>query len=266
MECIQCGNNVTTEFCPKCGQRAEVRRLTVRDTLADFWTSVMGFDGMFLRTIKDLTRRPGFVATSYIKGIRFRYFGPIGYFFFMITLLLLWLNTLGMDFEVLIREQQESMLSQQSQAGVNYFTKMFSDNLKWVLFLAVPFQAIAARYLFFRKSGYNLMEHSVPLFYISGHLFWLTMLMILIRSSIEVNYSKLNTIDSVLSFVYFGFTYSDLMRYQSRVKSFFKGIGVYFGGMLLFIFALIIAILVVVVLLAWFNPESLRSIATPSGS
>lgn len=258
MQCVQCGNEVTTVFCPTCGQSSQVKRLTLRDTLSDFWANVVGLDGIFLRTLKDLTLRPGFVAVSYIRGIRMRYFGPMGYFFFMITLLLLCVSALGMDYALLIRDKQQQIAVAEAGAKASSLvTQWVADNIKWVLFLSVPFQAIAARYALFRKSGYNLIEHMVPLFYVSGHLFWLTMVSFVLMSLGGELYT---IIFSLFSLAYFGFMYSQLMRYQSRTKAFMKGIGVYVGGQLLFVLTLSLCIIVAVSLMALINPDALKSL------
>ena len=255
--CVQCGSEVLTAFCPVCGQRSDVKRLTLRDTVEDLWSNLAGLDGLFLRTLKELTRRPGLVALSYIRGVRTRYFGPIAYFFLMITLLLLWVSILGMDFAELIRDRQQDITgSSPTQPGAAVITKLFSDNIKWVLFLAVPFQALVARHILFRKSGYNLIEQMVPLFYISGHLFWLTMLMFLIKKVAGELYSAPAMI---FSLAYFGFVYQDLMRYQSRLKAFVKGCLVYLGGQILFVVVLVIVIVISVVVLALINPDALEA-------
>ncbi len=255
MNCVNCGGEVHTPYCPSCGQRAGVKRITVQDTVSDVWNSLAGFDGVFLRTLKDLSRHPGRVAGAYLGGVRVRYIGPIGYFFFMITLLLLWIGVLGVDFADVIRDQQEGIImSQPDRKGVVMMTQWISDNIKWVLFFAVPFQAVVARALFFRRSGYNLIEHTIPLFYTSGHLLWLTMVSVLIKKFTGELYFAFVTI---LETVYYGYVYADLMRYQSRVSAFFKGIGVYFAGQLLFIVVIIVVMIVFLIVLSVVNPEAL---------
>lgn len=255
MNCVNCGAEVHTPYCPSCGQRTGVKRLTLHDTANDVWNNLAGFDGVFLRTLKDLTRKPGRVANAYLSGVRIRYIGPIGYFFFMITLLLLWVGLLGMDFADVIREQQEGMsMEHGDRKGIAIMTQMISDNIKWFLFLAVPFQAVAAKVFFFRRSGHNLVEHSIPLFYASGHMFWLTMVSVLLKKTT----GDLHTVwITVLEVGYFGYLYADLMSYQSRVKAFIKGIGVYFTGQLIFILAFTLVTMAFVVVLALVNPEAL---------
>jgi hypothetical protein len=186
--------------------------------------------------------------------VRVLYIGPIAYFFFMITLVLLWISMLGLDFAELVSEKQKILNSETSQKMSRWIAQWVSDHIKWVLFLAVPFQALAARYLFFRKSGYNLLEHTVPLFYTAGHLFWLTMLVFTFKSYTG---QVIIVATSLLSMAYFGYVYSDLMRYQSKVKAFLKGIGVYMGGQALFALALTILIVVFVVIVALIDPRLL---------
>ncbi len=256
--CPNCQAEAVTSFCPQCGQRLGVKRITLRDTIRDSWTQVVGFDGFFLRTIRDLTLRPGQVARSYINGIRVRYFGPVAYFFFMITLLLLWLSLLGLDFAELIRSKQETLsLPNNNARGMELITQWIGDNIKWVLFLAVPFQATAARAFLFRKSGFNFVEHMVPLFYVSGHLFWITMMVFTYQKftgTIPVIFV------SVISMGYFGYMYSSLMQYQSRVKAFVKGIGVYLGGQMLFAVTLTIVAVIALIVVTLINPDLLDNI------
>ncbi len=258
MHCVNCNQPVSTAFCPSCGQRSGVKRITFRDTIRDFSIQVAGFDGILLRTLRDLTLRPGLVALRYIAGVRVGYLGPISYFFFMITLLLLWISVLGLEFSELIRDKQESLFSERaSQPATQWMTQWISDHIKWVLFLAVPFQALAARYVFFRKSGYNLVEHTVPLFYAGGHLFWLTMLLFTFRGFTDEMMIAASSVSSLLSLTYFGYVYSDLMRYQSKVKAFVKGIGVYFGGQVFFVTTLTIIVIIIVVIIGLIDPKLL---------
>lgn len=257
MNCVNCIQPVSTAYCPSCGQRSGVKRITFRDTIRDFWMQVAGLDGIFLRTLRDLTLQPGLVALRYIAGVRVLYLGPIAYFFFMITLLLVWISVLGIDFAELIQDRQQALgTSDVTNQGSQWVVQWISKHLKWVLFLAVPFQAFAARYFLFRKSGYNFIEHTVPLFYTSGHLFWLTMLFFTIRSYTGGDLVLMAS--TPLSLLYFGYVYSNLMRYQSKVKAFFKGIGVYFGGQILFLITLTIIVIIVVLITAVIDPKLLE--------
>jgi len=58
----------------------------------DFQARIYGLDGMFPRTLRDVTLRPGQASRTFIQGNRVKYYGPVGYFFLMITVLLLLMN------------------------------------------------------------------------------------------------------------------------------------------------------------------------------
>ena len=64
---------------------------------------------------------------------------------------------------------------------------------------------------------------------------------------------------TALSFLYFGFMYSNLITYQSRTKAFLKGMGVYIGGQILFTLAAVILVIAVILVLALVNPGALDS-------
>ena len=134
-------------------------------------------------------------------------------------------------------------------------TQWIADNIRWVLFLAIPFQAFAARTILFRKSELNFVEHTVPLFYTTGHLFWLSMMMFAYR---KVTGELPSVYMTVLSPLYFGYMYSNFISYQSRVKAFVKGMSVYIIGQFLFVLTMVVIVIVVVILLALIAPETLN--------
>lgn len=88
--CIIAGTSVAMDYCPNCGQKKSVtKRITILALFRDFINRIYRFDGMFPRTLRPLTIRPGEVARSYINGIRVKYVGPVGYYFLTLTFFLL---------------------------------------------------------------------------------------------------------------------------------------------------------------------------------
>lgn len=176
MTCINCRQEVTGKFCPNCGQRTNVKRITFREGWNDFWSRVYGFDGMFPRTIRDLTLRPGVVARQYINGNRVLYYGPVGYFFLMLTLYILVISFLQIDMNEMAKavnpyaEIKEGSGQEQFNRGLMGWIK---DNQRIVSFIFVPFYVFGAA-LFLRKSKFNLLEHSILVFYTQGHFQWIS--------------------------------------------------------------------------------------------
>jgi uncharacterized membrane protein len=246
IKCINCGEDIQYNFCSHCGQRTGVKRITLREGWNDFWARIYGFDGMFPRTLCDLTIRPGKVAKLFIEGNRARYYGPVGYFFLMITLFILVLSMLDMDVAYFMSHAGRAGMQTPPKTGSG---QLVSDNLKIISFLYIPFQAFASRYIFFRKQNLNFIEHMVIPFYLQGHIYWIsitTACFLKISDSIIISYPML-----IIAFIYIPFGYMNMFSSESKVVSFLKGIGVYVTSQLFF--GLLVAIIVVI--LMFINPE-----------
>lgn len=263
MTCTNCGQEATEKFCPNCGQRTNVKRITFREGWFDFWSRVYGFDGMFPRTLRDLTIRPGKAARDYINGNRVKYYGPVGYFFLMITLFLVLAGILDIDVRVFL-SQNQGMIVEQPPPGSNQeqFNRIIldfiSENLRIIAFLIIPFNALMARYFLFRKSEMNFLEHTVLPFYLLGHIYWISIISLFVFKFTGSFF--LNTISVVVIIFYFGFAYSNFITYQSKWKSFLKGLLVYIGGQLLLVVAFAIIGIVAVLILLKVNPDALELI------
>ncbi len=170
--CINCGNALSTAYCPTCGQKNPPKKISLLNLYHDFQSRVYGFDGMFPQTLKDLTIQPGKIAIDYIKGNRVKYVGPVGYFFVMLTIFILSLSVLNIDFYALSLAGNpfgNTASTPGQEAATQMVVKMFSENLRIFQFLLVPLTALWLK-VFFRKSGHSLLEMMVPTFYWYGHL------------------------------------------------------------------------------------------------
>lgn len=255
LACVNCGEEITSTFCSNCGQRATVKRLTFREGWNDFVARIYGFDGMFPRTLRDLTIRPGKASLRFIERNRVLYYGPVGYFFLTITLMYLVSSLLGIDMVDFMKNSAKVSMNEPPMPGTGQekfmeeLMKVISENMKLVSFAIVPIQAFYSRYLFFRKSNLNFIEHTVLPFYTLGHIYWLSILSLL-------SYSIFGEfipawMQLIVSFAYFGFAYADMFTYQNKVKAFLKGLGIYIIAQITFtIIGIIVGIIVVLL-----NPE-----------
>ena len=75
--CHNCGTEFRDNFCPRCGQRAEVGRVgwnSIRDNIAILW----GLDSRSLTyTLVQLMGRPGYLVRDYVSGHRQVSFPPV---------------------------------------------------------------------------------------------------------------------------------------------------------------------------------------------
>ncbi|HMJ67319.1 MAG TPA: DUF3667 domain-containing protein [Cyclobacteriaceae bacterium] len=259
MTCINCSAEGEGKYCSNCGQRLEVKRLTWKEGWHDFWARIYGFDGMFPRTFKDLTLRPGYASLEFIRGNRARYYGPVGYFFLMITCFLLLLSIIGLNFVDYMKAMQEAMPFKQDESDLSRNTRnLVADNIKLVAFLSIPLQAFCGRYLFFRKQGMNFLEHSVLPFYVTGHWYWFQMLEAVVFRF--TSFSIGAVIQGVLTALYMGFGYTSMVTNQPKWKVFLKGAAVYFVSFLFFMMLVFIVFLVIILILTLIDPSSLDAI------
>jgi hypothetical protein len=84
--CLNCGAELTGDYCHACGQRAHVHR-----TLHAFWHDllhgVLHFEGKIWRTLPLLAWRPGELTRRYIDGERAKFVSPIALFLFSVFLM-----------------------------------------------------------------------------------------------------------------------------------------------------------------------------------
>ena len=127
--------------------------------------------------------------------------------------------------------------------------QFISDNFKLVAFVVIPFQAFSAKFLFFRESGLNYIEHTVLPFYVQGHVQWINIINAIIfkLSGIFIN----GFIMSFISTFYFCYAYSNFIDYQPKWKSILKGLGIFYISLTIFI----LIVMIVLSLLVKFNPD-----------
>ena len=177
--CINCDQTISGVFCPHCGQRRVMPRLSIRQFGHDFMDRVLGLEGMLPRTWKGLTLYPGKVLRQYIQGNRKLYVNPVSYYFFQFGFYLLMLNVLGVDMGEMIQinnvenSMQEAMgnpeIDQEAVEQQKALQAVLFKNLQFFALLQYPFIALWAM-VFFSKSKYNFLEHIILPFYTYGHL------------------------------------------------------------------------------------------------
>lgn len=256
MKCINCGTEVHEKFCLNCGQRTNVKRITLKEAWFDFWSRVYGFDGMFPRTIRDLTTHPGRTARKFIEGNRVLYYGPVGYFFLMITLYILTISILDIDmFELAKVINHYTELKEGS--GQEQFTRglmgWMNDNQRIVSFLFIPFYVVWIK-LLFRKSGYNFLEHAVMVFYTQGHFQWFSIFFLFVFK--WSGYYPDLFLFILLSAIYFCFACVQLYPMYKPHWAILRGILVHF----LFWISYILVFTLLGVAAVMSNPELLEQI------
>jgi hypothetical protein len=85
-DCLNCGTQLTGQFCSHCGQHAHVHR-TLSAFFHDFAHGVLHFEGKIWRTLPLLAWRPGELTRRYVDGQRASFVSPIALFLFCVFLM-----------------------------------------------------------------------------------------------------------------------------------------------------------------------------------
>lgn len=172
LECLNCGGQLTGEYCKACGQAASTGRLKVKEILGDALSHLFNIDAKIPRTVIGLTRNPGRIVDEYVAGRRVAYVSPLRYCLIAVAIVLL--VYVALDISVVnVRvdsndpdvEVQERMDEIRSEA-----TRAVNARLNLVIFLALPLLALVVRWLF-RRSGRNYAESLAYVLYGMGQVF-----------------------------------------------------------------------------------------------
>jgi len=75
--CLNCGATVYENFCPRCGQKADVKKLTWNSFIEEVFHFFTHIEKGFLKTTGQLIIHPGKLCKDYLDGKRKAYHKPI---------------------------------------------------------------------------------------------------------------------------------------------------------------------------------------------
>jgi hypothetical protein len=75
--CPNCDTALSDAFCAHCGQRIKALNPTLRELAGEVLAEVTDLDNRFLRSIRYLFTRPGFLSREHAEGRRARYVSPV---------------------------------------------------------------------------------------------------------------------------------------------------------------------------------------------
>jgi len=85
MNCINCDKEHVENYCPNCGERNGVKKITLSSILQDTFVSVTDMDKGFLFNFKTLIIDPQRITFDYINGKRKGILNPISFLILSVT-------------------------------------------------------------------------------------------------------------------------------------------------------------------------------------
>lgn len=87
--CLNCGKELASKYCPDCGQKATVDRLTWHHLLEETVHFFTHIEQGFFRTTKELLTKPGALQKNYLDGRRKTYHKPVSFLLIWVAIFLL---------------------------------------------------------------------------------------------------------------------------------------------------------------------------------
>ena len=153
MNCISCNLEHKEKYCPNCGERSGVKKITLSSIVEDSFSSITNMDKGFLFNIRSLLLHPRKITIDYVSGKRKGIFNPISFLILSITIYIVVITFFKVPKELV--EENNLAKSQLEKAGndVGLFLRTY---LKYFWILSIIPLGISLK-LFFRK--YNFIEH-----------------------------------------------------------------------------------------------------------
>jgi hypothetical protein len=159
--CQNCNAALQGKYCSNCGQSSETHIIDIHYLSHDIQHGLLHFDKGILFTTKELFTRPGNSIREFLVGKRIKHFKPI-------SLVLVLAGIYGLLFHFFkINMFANYVVATGSDAKVIQINEVIENMSDWIAqhyailaLLQIPIFTIGT-YLFFRKAGYNFVEHLV---------------------------------------------------------------------------------------------------------
>jgi hypothetical protein len=193
--CLNCGTEVSGNFCPECGQSIETHRFHARHIFTnDFLKKLFYYDKGLFYSLKELYTRPGHSVHEYIGGKRVSHLHYFSLFIVLIFLFKLTENVTTFHYSDLITTDKES---------IDFLEEWLKHNAKLFYISLIPIYALAS-FLIFKNAKLNYAEHFVSNTFRSSALLLFTIMFLILAIFIK-DYRVLSTVNHLTSLIMIGY-------------------------------------------------------------
>lgn len=241
INCLNCEEKLMPKegFCHHCGQRTDLGRLTIKEILSEFLSSVFNIDAPFPKTLRKMFFQPHLIIKEFIHGKRKSYYAPVKYMVLCLFLNILIGELVGFDPIDNQRAIDQGPMDSDSQLGYRA-GNFLSKYLNYFLFL-LPFSIAIFSKMFFWRSAYNFAERTAMGFYLSGQFILISLIPIFLSFIHPLLFLLMHPL-SILYFTYSFYRFFEMPSVLSRFfLAFFTAFFSFFGYIAFsFVMALVI--------------------------
>ena len=260
IHCENCSNSFEGKFCNQCGQKATVKRITLKSVFAELIKKITIWDKGLMYTTVQLMTGPGRMAYAYIQGRRVNFTKPLTYILLTVTASMYFFPK--KDFE------QVMNAGAKKQATVFQSADWLFSNMGIIYLFLLPFLAWVSRW-FNRKSRFNFAEQFVFYAYLMAGCTIVIIPFTCVLNIMDVNtigVNPLTILEYICWLLFFAWGY---VQFYGKQKSYWGGIQgllVLFISYILYIFAfgLIFTIAIIIDRIFHLNLFTLPNTALPT--
>lgn len=153
MTCISCKTETNANFCPNCGEKLEIKKITFNSISQDVFSTLTNMDKGFLYNLKTMFVNPKAISNDYILGKRKGILNPISYLILSVTMYLIVESLLRIPKENTgVQNMPEVYIGKVAFAAGKFIHTYF----KYFWILSIIPLAIATKLIFHK---YNFIEH-----------------------------------------------------------------------------------------------------------
>lgn len=169
--CKNCGNHFTGKFCNNCGEKVyDEHSKSFKHLFEEAFHFLTHLDSKFLKSVKLLLFRPGFLSTEFCRGVRKKYFKPVSLFLIGVILYLIFPLTQGLNMSftntinnfkfngvTVVQGMAERKAANKNVPIEEIAAKYDSKSPKFakiLLFIILPLSGLALQMLFYKRRKY----------------------------------------------------------------------------------------------------------------
>ena len=153
MNCISCKFEHNEKYCPNCGERNGIKKITLNSIVEDAFSSITNMDKGFLFNLKALILHPRKITIDYLLGKRKGILNPISFLIFSITIYIIVITFFKVPKELVEENSITKSELEKASNNVGLFVRTY---LKFFWVLCIIPLGLSLK-LVFRK--HNFIEH-----------------------------------------------------------------------------------------------------------